>query len=247
METNTAAITEASAAQPPADRALSRQEASDAAGDLGWRFLLGTLTTVVPVGSLAQAADAAARAVAACGEDADGHLRVDLRPGRVVLSLQTAERVAVTTRDAGLAHRISAEMERAGLRTDPEVGTGAPRCAQMLEIAIDAIDIPAVRPFWKAVLGYAPEPGDEGPSGALVDPVAQGPAVWFQQMDRQRPQRNRIHFDVTVPHDEAPQRIEAALAAGGRMLSDAEAPAFWVLADPEGNEACICTWQGRDG
>ena len=25
-----------------------------------------------------------------------------------------------------------------------------------------------------------------------------------------------------------------------------EAPAFWVLADPEGNEACICTWQGRD-
>jgi 4a-hydroxytetrahydrobiopterin dehydratase len=25
------------------------------------------------------------------------------------------------------------------------------------------------------------------------------------------------------------------------------APAFWVLADPEGNEACITTWQGRDG
>jgi 4a-hydroxytetrahydrobiopterin dehydratase len=28
---------------------------------------------------------------------------------------------------------------------------------------------------------------------------------------------------------------------------DAEAPAFWVLADAEGNEACITTWQGRDG
>jgi 4a-hydroxytetrahydrobiopterin dehydratase len=246
METNNAAVTGTSAAQPPADRVLSRQEASDAVGDLGWRYLLGSLSTVVPAGSLAQAADIAARAVAACGEDADGHLRIDLRPGRVVLTLQTAQRVAVTARDAELAHRISAEAERAGLRTGPEVDTGAPRSAQMLEIAIDAIDIPAVRPFWKAVLGYAAEPGDEGPSGALADPVAQGPAVWFQQMDRPRPQRNRIHFDVTVPHDEAPRRIEAALAAGGRLLSDAEAPAFWVLADPEGNEACICTWQGRD-
>ena len=31
------------------------------------------------------------------------------------------------------------------------------------------------------------------------------------------------------------------------MRYDAEAPAFWPLADAEGNEACITTWQGRDG
>ena len=65
-------------------------------------------------------------------------------------------------------------------------------------------------------------------------------------MDAPRPQRNRIHIDVDVPHDEARPRIDAAIAAGGRLLSDAAAPAFWVLADPEGNEACVCTWQGRD-
>jgi 4a-hydroxytetrahydrobiopterin dehydratase len=65
-------------------------------------------------------------------------------------------------------------------------------------------------------------------------------------MDAPRPQRNRIHIDVSVPHDQAQARLEAALAAGGRLLSDAEAPAFWVLADPEGNEACITTWQARD-
>ena len=39
--------------------------------------------------------------------------------------------------------------------------------------------------------------------------------------------------------------IEAALAAGGIMVRDTEAPAFWVLADAEGNEACVTTWQGR--
>ena len=65
-------------------------------------------------------------------------------------------------------------------------------------------------------------------------------------MDAPRPQRNRIHIDVTVAHDEAEDRIAAALAAGGRLLTDQYAPSFWVLADAEGNEACICTWQARD-
>jgi 4a-hydroxytetrahydrobiopterin dehydratase len=65
-------------------------------------------------------------------------------------------------------------------------------------------------------------------------------------MDRPRPQRNRIHFDLCVPHDEATRRIQSALGAGGRLLSDLRAPAFWVLADVEGNEVCVTTWQGRD-
>jgi 4a-hydroxytetrahydrobiopterin dehydratase len=103
-----------------------------------------------------------------------------------------------------------------------------------------------VRPFWKAVLGYTDEPGRSGPEDPLVDPAGQGPAVWFQQMDAPRPQRNRIHLDVSVPHDEARRRIQATLTAGGALVYDAEAPAFWVLADPEGNEACVTTWQGRD-
>jgi 4a-hydroxytetrahydrobiopterin dehydratase len=65
-------------------------------------------------------------------------------------------------------------------------------------------------------------------------------------MDLPRPQRNRIHVDVDVPPELAQPRIDAAVAAGGRLTYTDEAPAFWVLADPEGNEACICTWQGRD-
>jgi 4a-hydroxytetrahydrobiopterin dehydratase len=64
-------------------------------------------------------------------------------------------------------------------------------------------------------------------------------------MDEPRPQRNRIHVDVTVPHDEADARIAAAIDAGGQLVSAARARAFWILADPEGNEACVCTWQDR--
>ena len=222
---------------------LSRTDASAAVTGLGWRYVLGEFRTEVLTGSLPLAADVAGRAAAIPG--AEGHLRMDIRADRLLLSLQTAEVAWVTTRDAELARRLSAVAQEFRLTTQPGAdGPGRP--VQMLEIGIDAMEIAKIRPFWKAVLAYADEPGRSGPEDALVDPLGQGPAVWFQQMDAPRPQRNRIHFDVSVPHDEAHRRIEATVAAGGKVLSDAEAPAFWVLADPEGNEACITTWQGRD-
>ncbi|MBE7163428.1 MAG: 4a-hydroxytetrahydrobiopterin dehydratase, partial [Williamsia herbipolensis] len=125
-----------------------------------------------------------------------------------------------------------------------DVAAVTDRPVQALEIAIDALDIPAVVPFWRAVLGYGDGTGDE--PDEVVDPAHRGPTIWFQQLDEPRPQRNRIHFDVHVAHDDAPRRIDAALAAGGHLVSDTEAPAFWILADAEGNEICVCTWQGRD-
>lgn len=225
---------------------LSMREASDAVTGLGWRYILGVLRTSVPVGSLAQAADVAGRAVAATGPDADECLQIDVRRDQVILTLQSLATNQVTVREAEAARQISAAMAKSGLATDAGLAGQAPRSAQLLEIAIDALDIASVRPFWKAVMGYDDEPGTTGPEDALADPAGQGPAIWFQQMDAPRPQRNRIHFDVSVPHDEAPARIQATLDAGGTLVYDAEAPAFWVLADPEGNEACVTTWQGRD-
>jgi 4a-hydroxytetrahydrobiopterin dehydratase len=65
-------------------------------------------------------------------------------------------------------------------------------------------------------------------------------------MDAPRPQRNRMHIDVWVPHDQAEARVAAAIAAGGRLVTDAHAPMWWVLADPEGNEADVATWMSRD-
>ena len=234
---------------PDSHRKLSRQEASDAVTGIGWRYVLGDLRTEVLTGSLPLAADVAGRAAAV--PEAQGHLRMDVRADRVVFSLQTAAMAWVTPRDVELAHQVSAVAEEFRLSTQAgtgEAGTGqAGRSVQVLEIGIDVLDMAKVRPFWQAVLGYADEPGRDGPPNGLIDPLGQGPAFWFQQMDAPRPQRNRIHLDVSVPHDEAHQRIQATLAAGGTLLSDAEAPAFWVLADPEGNEACVCTWQGRDG
>lgn len=231
----------------PDDAPLTRTAASAAVEDIGWMYLLNVLAASVPVTSMAQAVDVAAAAVRACGVHADTHLRADVRPDRVELSLSTRGRSAVTGRDVALARAVASAVEGLGLGVAPPTTQQVRRPVQALEIAIDALDIASVRPFWAAVLGLADEPGREGPAEGLADPVGQLPTLWFQQMDAPRPERNRIHLDVTVAHDEADGRVAAALAAGGRLLDDSEARAFWVLADPEGNECCLCTWTDRDG
>lgn len=209
--------------------------------DLGWRYLLGTLCTSVSVPSLSDGLRVATAAAEACADQADAHLRIDLRPDRVEFSLQTRAVGDLTELDPVLAERISRSL------TEPtDAGQPPSRPAQMLEIAIDAMDIPAIRPFWKAVLAYQDEPDRSAPDDPIVDPAGQLPAVWFQQMTAPRPDRNRIHLDVTVAHDQAEARVAAALAAGGTLVNEEHVRAFWVLADVEGNEACVCTWLDRE-
>jgi len=212
---------------------VTRNQISEQEGLGDWRVLLHTLQAAFSTGSMAKGIELAARIVSAA-DAANHHPDVTITYPRVHVLLTTHDADGLTDRDVDLARTISAMAGELGIAAEP---TGVTQ----LEIAIDALDIPAVKPFWEAVLGYEPASDDD-----CVDPLGRAPAFWFQQMDAPRPQRNRIHVDVTVPHDVAEPRIAAALAAGGTLVSAAEAPAFWILADPEGNEACICTWQGRE-
>lgn len=205
-----------------------------------WRWLLGRIESQFRAGSFTGAADLVG-AIATAADAADHHPDVDLRyPDRVHVALVSHDAGGVTHRDLHLATAISELAAARGAASEPLASTTT-------EIGIDAIDIDAVRPFWLAVLGYVAEGTAEGEQViGIVDPLRIGPPVWFQQMDEPRPQRNRMHVDVTVAHDLADERVAAALAAGGTLLDDSHARAFWVLADPEGNEACVCTWQDRD-
>lgn len=162
------------------------------------------------------------------------HPDIDLRYSSVTVRLITHDAGGLSDRDIELAQRISLSAEARGVLADPTR-------VQDVQVAIDAVDISKVRPFWRAVLNYREE-GDED----LVDPDALGPSFWFQQMDSLRAERNCIHLDVYVPHDEARERVASAIAAGGRLVTEEFAPSWWVLADPEGNEACVATWMDRE-
>ena len=161
------------------------------------------------------------------------HPAVDLRPDGVTVRLAANREGRFSERDLVLAEQISGAARELGASADL---TGL----QHIQVAIDALVIPDVLPFWRAVLGYE-QVGDED----LLDPDLQGPPLWFQQMDAPRPQRNRIHVDLYVPHDEAEARVAAAVAAGGRVVNDANAPGWWTLADPEGNEVDVASWPDR--
>ena len=158
---------------------------------------------------------------------------VDLRPDGVTVRLGSNREGRFSERDLVLAQQISGAARELGAAADL---TGL----QHIQVAIDALVIPDVLPFWRAVLGYE-QVGDED----LLDPHLEGPPLWFQQMDAPRPQRNRIHVDLYVPHDEAEARVAAAIAAGGRVVNDANAPGWWTLADPEGNEVDVASWPDR--
>lgn len=212
---------------------LSATDVSNSSGLEDWRILLRTLQTSFRTDSMSAGIDLATR-IGTVSNNAGHHPDLHITPSAVHVTLTTHEAGGITTRDVELARDISTTASELDLTPEPTAVT-------QFEVAIDALDIPAVKPFWEAVLGHNADREDD-----TVDPRRRSPSFWFQQMDAPRPQRNRIHFDVTVPQDVAEQRIAAALAAGGTLISDRAAPAFWILADPEGNEACICTWRGRD-
>ncbi|MDO9395051.1 MAG: VOC family protein [Herbiconiux sp.] len=170
-------------------------------------------------------------AIQRIADELDHHPDVDLRYGAVGVRLFSHDVGEVSERDAVLASRISAAARDLGVRADPAR-------VQSLQLAIDAVDVAAVRAFWQAVLDYRPRGDDD-----LADPRAFGPNVWIQQIDAPRPERNTIHVDLYVPRDEVDARLRAAHAAGGRLVSDANAPHWYTLADTEGNEVDLAPWR----
>ena len=197
-----------------------------------WRFVLDTIRADFRAGSFPAAAELVS-SITEAAETATHHPDIDIRyPDRVRVVLTTHATGGVTTRDVDLARHISQIASGSNATSEPGV-------AHALEFAIDTMDADAIRPFWAAVLGY------QDRNGTLVDPLRGGPTLWFQQMEEPRPGRGRFHVDVNVPHDVAEARIEAALEAGGTLVTDRFARMWWVLADADGNEVCISTWQDR--
>ena len=199
-----------------------------------WRMLLRGLHARYRTGGLL-AGLRFATAIGDAAEEMNHHPDLDVRYPHVNIKLTSHDVGGVTARDLRLARRISEIAAEQGLRADP----GA---VQVLELALDTADLEGVKPFWRAVLGMRDSKDPE----EVVNPGGAVPTLWFQETEPHEEPRQRFHMDITVPPEVAPGRIEAALAAGGTLVSDARAPAFTILADAEGNKACVCTSEGRD-
>ncbi|MCA5894785.1 4a-hydroxytetrahydrobiopterin dehydratase [Isoptericola sp. NEAU-Y5] len=212
--------------------ALTPRQFEDAPGTGDWRALGRGASALFRTSSLGEGAVLLER-VRVLADGADHHPDVDLRPEAVVVRVVSHDVEGLSERDVALAREISATAAELGLAADP----GG---VQEVRLTIDAADRERVMPFWGAVLAYRRADRD------LVDPHGRWPGIRFAQQDVPRPLRNRLHVDVFVPHDVRPARVDAALAAGGRVTTEEFVPRWWTLADPEGNEADVDAWEGFD-
>ena len=184
-----------------------------------WRPVLGALRTRFATGNFVTGLDFVTR-VTEAAEEANHHPDVDLRYPHVDVALSSHDVGGMTQRDVDLARRISEIAADQGATADPSAVT-------VVEIGLDTADEEQIRPFWAAILGGAVAP------------------LWFQDTEPHEPPRQRFHLDVWVAPDEGEPRIAAALAAGGTLVSDEHAPSHVVLADAQGNRACVCTSASR--
>lgn len=211
--------------------------AADGAQD--WRIVSDGACAFYRSGSLAEAARLV-RAISEIPGVEDHPPAVDIRHDGVTVRLVTlnSEYMGMTTTDLELCRLISVKARELGLSADPSA-------IQSVLIIPGAPDIKQVMPFWRAVLGYDPRP--DSPEEDLVDPHDRGPALWLEEMEQPRADGGgAIHVAIWLPIEQARARVDAALAAGGRMVRDEFAPSWWTLADAAGNEADIATVGGRD-
>lgn len=192
-----------------------------------WVVLHGGATAVFRVGSLVEAARLA-EAVASVAGDEPGIL-LTVAPDCLTVRL-TRDVWQLEKRHVEAARAVSAIASTHGARADR-------RAVQEVQLAVAAQPDAADIGFWRSVLGYAPMADDSG-----VDPLGHGSTVWMQELDSEKPLRHAMHVDVSVAREHAEQRLTAALAAGGRIVDDSEAPRWWILADRAGNRVCIAAW-----
>jgi 4a-hydroxytetrahydrobiopterin dehydratase len=199
-----------------------------AQGGSDWVVLHGGAAAVFLVDSVVEAARLAEAIAREPGLDgagvlmtmADGQLTVRLTRGVERLEdrhVQLAQAVSAVAREHGaVADRTRVQEVQLAIAARP-----------------DEIDVG----FWRAVLGYVELADDNA-----VDPLGHGSTVWMQDLDPDKPLRHAMHVDVSVAREEAEHRLAAAVAAGGRIVDDSHAPAFWILADRAGNRVCIAAW-----
>ena len=187
--------------------------------------------------------------VAAVGEAGDAlghHPSVAIGKGYVDLKLVTDDAIYrdddgteyvvqwPTQQDVDLARRITEIAADHHLHADPA-------SVSVMELGLDTPDSATIAPVWAALLtGNAGAQGLGSPSDEIRDATGRVPNLWFGDAAEHETPRQRFHVEVYVASEVAEQRIAAAVAAGGTVVNDTDAPSLTVIADQDGNTGVIC-------
>jgi hypothetical protein len=138
-----------------------------------------------------------------------------------------------------------------------------------IQVVFDAAEPEKLAEFWELALGYVREPPPEGfesweefarsagipeeqfgEVSSRIDPVGEGPRLFFQRVPEGKTAKNRVHLDIQVGASVPPgeerkrlvsEKVEQLVRAGASLAWENET--LWgdsvVLRDPEGNEFCV--------
>lgn len=112
------------------------------------------------------------------------------------------------------------------------------RLTPNVDIVIDCADPEALGVFWAAALGYRTV-GSRGSFTLLLPAQRAFPPVILQQVPEPKQGKTRVHFDLRV--DDVEGEVRRLEALGARRIDVGQGEVEWVpMADPEGNEFCVC-------
>ncbi len=190
-----------------------------------------------------------ARFVAAVGQAGDAlghHPLVSIGNGYVDLKLVSDDAIYrddegteyvvqwVTQQDVDLARRITE------IAADHKVAAD-PASVSMIELGLDTARSGTIAPVWAALLaGNSEAQGHGSPSDEIRDATGRVPNLWFGDADGHESSHQRFHVEVYVASEALEHRIAAALAAGGTVVDDSNAPSLTVIADQDGNKGIVC-------
>jgi len=110
-----------------------------------------------------------------------------------------------------------------------------------MSFVLDCADPEALAPFWMEALGYVRL--EEGEPIALIkgEGGVEGPVILLQRVPEPKVGKNRMHLDIHTPDLDG--EVDRLIALGATRLEGEQGDRGWcwiVMADPEGNEFCVC-------
>lgn len=169
-------------------------------------------------------------------ETQNHHPDFDIRYNTVRMRVLSHDVGHLTERDLNFAKAINELIEELELKRQPNKITRT-------QLVILTPNIAVIKPFWQAIYDFRESTRD--PS-LLTDRSDVLPPIRFQELpDVQRSTEasdsapGNMHLEVMVPAALAAQRLQSAIDAGGKLLSDAKATYRWELADADGNRVIL--------
>ena len=131
-----------------------------------------------------------------------------------------------------------------------------------IQVVFDAAEPEKLAEFWRLALDYVVEPPPEGfesweefarsagipeeefgEVSSRIDPVGEGPRLYFQRVPEGKTAKNRVHLDLRpYPGDDQAAEVTRLRALGATDIDLGQGDVPWTcLADPEGNEFDVLT------